>query len=200
MPADSATAELYRHDHLYGRKKFLTLTGASIHLRAPDGRLLAFSRQKAFRLKEDIRVFTDEEMTDPLLNIQAQSIIDFGASYRVTDARTGELYGSLRRKGFSSMLRDHWEILDPAGAVRGQVREDSAWKAIVRRLNDFVALLLPQAYDVIIDGKVVATMRQDYNVFAPKIHIDLSGDGGGLPRPLAVATVILLLAIEGKQG
>jgi hypothetical protein len=42
-------------------------------------------------------------------------------------------------------------------------------------------------------------MRQNHNVFVPKFFVDLSLDEQGLlPRPLAVATVILLLAVEGR--
>ncbi len=44
-------------------------------------------------------------------------------------------------------------------------------------------------------------MKQNYLGIPPKFTIDLSQDTDGwLPRPLAVATVILLLAIEGRQG
>ena len=44
-------------------------------------------------------------------------------------------------------------------------------------------------------------MKQNYVGFPPAFTIDLSHDTEGrLPRPLAVATVILLLAIEGRQG
>ena len=165
-----------------------------------DGRLLAYSRQKAFKLREDIRVFADEAQTVELLNIQADSIIDFSAAYTVIDSQTGEHVGSLRRKGWSSLLRDSWELLDPEGIVRGRVIEDSAWKALCagpRRGQ----LFLPQAFLIQVEGRTVATMKQNLLGIPPKFTIDLSPDTGGLlPRPLAVATVILLLAIEGRQG
>lgn len=197
----TAIPDLYRYDQMEARKQVFKLLGAAFHLRTPDGRLLAYSKQKAFRLKEDISVFADEEQTDLLLRIQAAQIIDFGASYHVYDGRTGEHYGTLRRKGWSSLVRDSWEILDADGNVRGRVIEDSTWKALVRRFIDLAALLMPQTFLVQVDGQTVATMKQNLNLFVRKYEIDLSQDiGGMLPRPLAVATVILLLAIEGRQG
>ena len=193
--------ELYRHDQFQASKKVFKLLGGAFHLRAADGKLLAYSKQKAFKLKEDIRVYADEAMKQELLYIQADRIVDFSASYKVVDSQTGEHIGSLRRKGWSSMLRDSWEILDAQGNLRGNVLEDSSWKALVRRFVDLASLLLPQAFLLQVDGETVATMKQNYFAFAPKFQVDLSLDADGrLPRPLAIATVILLLAIEGRQG
>jgi hypothetical protein len=197
----STTNELYQHDVFQARRQIFKLLGAGFHLRTMDGKLLAYSKQKAFKLREDIRVFADEAQTVELLHIQADSIIDFSAAYKVIDSQTGEHIGSLRRKGWSSLFRDSWELLDPEGVVRGKVTEDSGWKALVRRTIDLAQIFLPQTYLIQVDGQTVATMKQNVLGIPPKFTIDLSRDiDGQLPRPLAVAAVILLLAIEGRQG
>ena len=196
-----AVPELYRHDHLEARRQVFKVFGAAFHLRTIDGLLLAYSKQKAFKLKEDIRVFADEEQTVELLHIQADRVIDFSAAYRVVDAQAGEPIGALRRKGWSSMLRDSWEVLDPQGTVRARVLEDSQFKALVRRFIDWATILMPQKFLIQVDGQTVATMKQNHNPFVQKYFVDLSLDAEGLlPRPLAVAAVILLLAIEGRQA
>src|SRR5579883_2171275 len=100
----STVAELYQHDHFQAQKKMLKLVGGSFYLRTMDGRLLAYSKQKAFKLKEDIRIYSDEAMTHELLYIQADRIVDFSAAYSVIDSQTGERVGSLRRKGWSSLF------------------------------------------------------------------------------------------------
>jgi hypothetical protein len=193
--------ELYQHDQFEARKHMLKLFGGSFDLRTTDGRLLAYSKQKAFRLREDIRVFADKAQTVELLYIQADRIVDWSASYHVTDSQAGEPVGSLRRKGWSSLFRDSWEILDPEGNVRARVLEDSGWKALLRRSIDWAALFLPQTYLLQVEGQTVATMKQNFMGIPPKFHVDLTQDTDGvLPRPLAVATVILLLAIEGRQA
>lgn len=193
--------EIYQIDQFVARRQVFRLLGAGFTLLAPDGRLLAASEQKAFRLKEDIRVHDGESPGTEILNIRADRVIDFSAAYRVVDSTTGEAVGSLRRKGFKSLFRDSWEILDAEGVVRGQVLEDSGWKALARRSNEIVAALLPQTFRLEVAGQVVGTMRQNFNPFVRKYDVDLSHDEHGLlPRPLAVATVILLLAIEGRQN
>ena len=194
------TPEIYQVDQFTARRKVFKLFGAGFTLLSPDGRVLAASAQKAFRLKEDIRVYEGADGPE-LLTIQADRIIDFSAAYRVLDSGSGEVIGSLRRKGWSSMFRDSWEILDAEGVVRGRVSEDSGWKAIARRMHEVASLLLPQAYQIEVEGRTVATMTQNFNPFFQKFAVDLSQDADGLlPRPLAVATVILLLAIEGRQN
>ncbi len=192
--------EVYQHDQFVARRQVFKLVGAAFHLRTEDGQLLAYSKQKAFKLREDIRVYADEAQTEELLFIQADRVVDFSAAYKVIDSTTGEVVGSLRRKGLSSMFRDSWEILDAQGQVRGRVLEDSGWKAMLRRVIDFASLLMPQTYHVKVGEQTIATMRQNRNFFVPKFFVDLSGDTEGLlPRPLAIATVILLLAVEGRQ-
>ena len=57
------------------------LLGAGFTLMAPDGRVLAASEQKAFRLKEDIRVHDGETGGSEILNIRADRVVDFSAAY-----------------------------------------------------------------------------------------------------------------------
>lgn len=197
----TALPELYLHNTFLARRQVFKLFGAGFHIYADDGRLLAYSKQKAFRLKEDIRVYADEAMADEVLNIRADRIIDWSAAYQVFDGQTGEHYGTLRRKGWKSMWRDHWEILDDSGAIRGRVIEESGTWAFLRRLNEAVALFVPQAFLIEVGDVVVGVMKQHFNPFVQKYSVDLTHDTEGLlPRPLAVAAVILLLAIEGRQG
>ncbi len=195
-----ASPEIYQHDQFVARRQVFRLFGAGFTLMSPDGRILAASEQKAFKLKEDIRV-NDGPGGPEILRIAADRIIDFSAAYKVIDTQTDEHIGTLRRKGWSSLFRDSWEILDADGVVRGKVSEDSPWKAAIRRTIELAALLLPQTFHIEVDGVIVGTMKQNFNIFVNKFEVDLTHDTDDLlPRPLAIATVILLLAIERRQG
>ena len=200
MSESAELPALYRSDRFVARRKVMTLLGASFHVYGEGGELLAYSRQKAFKLKEDIRVYADEQQTAELLTIRADRVIDFSAAYSVIDATTGRKVGSLRRKGMASLFRDSWEILDDAGEVRGRMREDSAGLAMLRRLVDFATLLIPQKFTVEVDGEQVATLKQQFNPFVHKFAVELHDEGVGVPRQLLVAAAILLLAVEGRQG
>jgi uncharacterized protein YxjI len=172
------------------RRKVLTVVGAAFHIYDGDGRLVLFSKLKAFKLKEDIRLFTGEDMREELLAIRARKVLDISATYDVTDSRTGEKVGAVQRKGLRSVVRDEWVLRDPNDQEIGTIREDSVGLALLRR---FLTNLVPQSFDVEVAGRKVATVL--------KLTVDFSGDPGGLlDRRLGLAAVILLCAVEGRQG
>ena len=49
----------------------------------PSNRLVLYSEQKMFKIREDIRVYSDESKTQEVLMIKARQIIDFSAAYDV---------------------------------------------------------------------------------------------------------------------
>lgn len=186
----------FNHDRYLARKKVFSFLGQAFHIYDAQGNLCFYVKQKAFKLKEAITVFADEGKTQPLLTIQARSVLDFGATYDVATVE-GEALGALRRRGFKSMLRDQWEILDTSDEVVGTIEEDSMALALVRRL---LSNLVPQGFTVELLGNTVATFQQRFNPFIAKIELDFSMDTAGeLDRRLGIAAVVLLMAIEGRQ-
>ncbi len=177
------------------RRKILTILGAKFHVYRPDGSVAAFSKQKAFKLKEDIRLFTDETMATELLSIQARQIIDFAAAYDVVDSAEGRKLGAARRKGWSSIFRDSWEVLDEDDQPIAKLKEDSALAAFVRRMIG----LIPQTFHLRgMDGKPIATLRVRFNPFVYKLDVELDPDCE-LDSRLVLAVGVLLAAIEGRQ-
>ncbi len=197
----STPAPAFQHQTYTLRRKVLTIAGAKFHIYGPDGRLVLFSKLKAFKLKEDIRMYASEAMERELLVIRTQSIWDISGTYDVFDPIANETVGALKRHGMKSMLQDEWSILDATGQPIGKIKEDSAVKAIARRFFEPAALLMPQAYHVDIDGQPVATFRQHFNPIVQKIAIDFSPDTGDRLDPrLGFAAAVLMCAIEGRQN
>lgn len=183
------------------RRKIFKFLGGAFHVYDGVGQIVGYAKMKAFKLKEDIRLYTGEDVQTELLVIQARQIIDFSASYDVFDPAAGIKVGALRRRGFKSIVRDEWTILDPADNEIGMIQEDSTALALVRRFIEAAAMFLPQKYNVSIQGRPVAMFKQNFNPFVYKLNVDLSTDPAGLlDRRLAIAAAILLAAIEGKQG
>ncbi|MCA9564226.1 MAG: hypothetical protein KC561_12090, partial [Myxococcales bacterium] len=149
-------------DQMLIRKNFWTLFGAKFRIFDMNGALVATSKQKAFKLKEDIRVYQDEAMTQELLTIHARGVIDFGSAYDVIDATTGEKVGALARKGWKSVFRDEWHILDMDDQVSGTIMEDSGAMALVRR---FLINLIPQTFNITFEGNHVGSIKQHFNPF-----------------------------------
>jgi uncharacterized protein YxjI len=184
-------------NHLTLKKQVFAFTGV-FRLYNEADQVVAYSRQKLFKLREDIRVYSDETQSQELLHIQARNIIDFSAAYDVFDSMESRLIGTLRRRGWHSMVRDQWEVLLPGDVPLGTLIEDDQTRALLRRF--VLGRLLPQDYDVIIADQRVMDLRQRFNFFRYEMDLDFSMDTGKrLDHRLGIAAGILLAAIEGKQ-
>jgi hypothetical protein len=192
-------APRFQHPTYLIRKKLLQIFGASFNLYGPNGDLLFYSKQKAFKLKEDIRLYADESATEEVLTIHARSWLDFAAAYDVVDTQTGEKVGGLKRKGFKSMVRDEWTFMDEYDKDISLIQEDSQIMALVRRFVPF-GNWVPQKYVGTVQGQPVCELRQHFNPIIQMITLDFSLDTGNLlDRRLGLAAAILLSAIEGRQ-
>ena len=180
------------------RRQAIALTG-KFRFYDPAGRMIMFSEQKMFRLREDIRVYSDESKTQEVLSIKARQFMDFSAAYDVVDSELNQKVGVLRRKGLRSLLRDEWEVLDADDKVIGQLFEDSIGLALLRRL--LLGTWLPQNYDLTVGDTRVADLKQNFNPFRYELNLDFSMDiNRRLDRRVGIAAGILLAAVEGKQS
>ena len=80
------------------------------------GRPVLHARQKLFKLREHVEIYTDATRTTKLAEIRANKIIDWSARYRFTDAWGGEI-GNLGRKGWRSIWRAHYDVFNPGDEV-----------------------------------------------------------------------------------
>jgi uncharacterized protein YxjI len=188
------SAFMYKQ-YLLKRQTF-AMTG-KFRFYAPNEQLVLFSEQKMFKLREDIRVYSDETKSQEVLSIKARQIIDFSAAYDVVDATTNQHVGTLRRRGLQSMFRDEWEVLNSSEQVIGSLFEDSMKLALIRR---FLVNLIPQNYDITIGQSRVADLKQRFNIFRYELDLDFTMDTANqLDRRLGIAAAILLAAVEGRQ-
>ena len=188
---------IFQHSSYVLKRQEIALTG-KFRFYDPLGNLVMFSEQKMFKLREDIRVYSDESKSQEVLSIKARQFLDFSAAYDVVDTSMNQKVGVLRRKGLRSILRDEWEVLDANDSVKGLLFEDSIGLALLRRF--LLGNWLPQNYDLTIGQTRVADLRQNFNLFRYELNLDFSMDTAHqLDRRLGIAAGILLAAVEGKQ-
>lgn len=188
----------FSHPTYLLRKKFLKLLGGEFRIFDPQGNLALFARQK-FKLKEDIRLYTDDSMSTEVLTIHARKVLDFSSAYDVIDPSDGQTVGALRRKGLKSLVRDEWLLLDASENEVGMVQEESMASAILRRT--ILGKLLPQTFVVTVGERPAARFHQRFNPFVQQVDLDFTADTvGALDRRLGLAAAVLLSAVEGRQG
>ena len=70
---------------LYFHFKLLSIAN-DFFVRDEAGNEIAYTRQKMFKLKESIQVFPNRDQNTPVFTIQADRVIDFGATYVIQNA------------------------------------------------------------------------------------------------------------------
>lgn len=93
-----------------------------------DGNPVLYVKQKLFKLKEHVEVFTDNTREKKLCDIKANKVIDWSAAYNFSNVE-GNRFGGVRRKGMRSLWRAHYEIYpdDDTQSAEFTVREESVF-------------------------------------------------------------------------
>lgn len=94
--------------------------------RDANGATLLYVRQKLFKFKEAIQLFSSEDKSELVYTIAADRIIDFNASYVFADV-DGRSFGHVGRKGMKSLLKAHYEIFDENKQKEFTIQEENPW-------------------------------------------------------------------------
>lgn len=187
----------FMHNHYLFRRKVLKIFGGAFHVYDRDGNVVLFSEQKAFKLKEDFRVYSDPSKSEELLQIKTPQILDIGATYYVWDATTRQEVGALRRRGIKSIFKDEWIILNNRDEEIGRLKEASTLGALMSRLIK----LIPQKYIIFNEDELrpTAIIKQHFNPFVLKYSWNILEPYPAIDRRLLIAAGILLCGIEMRQ-
>jgi len=185
----------FQHNHYLFRRKVLKFLGGAFHVYDGSGNVVFYSKQKAFRLKENVRVYSDESQTQELLTIKTPQILDIGATYNVTDATTGRPVGAIRRKALKSIVKDEWVFLSADGQEIGKLTESSVIAALLSRFVN----LIPQRYIILAGDRQIAGIQQHFNPLVLKYTMTISDLTPPIDRRLLISAGILLAAIERRQ-
>ena len=186
----------FQHNYYLFRRKVFKMFGGAFHVYDESGNLLFYSKQKAFKLREDFRVYSDERQVEELLTIRTPQILDFGATYNVQDATTGEAIGAIRRKGMKSIIKDEWIFLSNESQEIGRLTESSMAGALLSRFIN----LIPQKYVIVsADNREVAEIEQHFNPFVLKYSMTIVEPEPSIDRRLLISSGILLAGIERRQ-
>ena len=172
-----------------------------------SGKTIAYVRQKMFKLKEAISVYSNESKQDVLYKIDADRIIDFNATYSFTNAE-GKVLGRIGRKGAKSILKAHYEIFDAESQMEFLIQEENPWAKFFDGLLGGVAILgmftgyffNPKYIVTRFDGTKVARLSKEASFFGRKFKLDkLSALQKGEDERLLLGLMMMSL-LERRRG
>jgi|TARA_B110000263_G_scaffold398_1_gene326 uncharacterized protein YxjI len=177
------------------REKFFKIFGNKFRIMDAQDNLYGFCEQKRFKIKEDIRVYDDENKNNEWLVIKQKNLIDAWGGFDIIDPNAGVLLGTVRKKFWNSILRTRWELLDSEGQNIGVLEEDSLGYAIARRT--FLGIL-PKKYILhTIGSDMPITMRQKFNPFIKKLVVNIPPEHP-FDRRYIAGLALVIAALDGR--
>ena len=186
----------------------ITTLASDFNITDRNGNYVAYVRQKMFRLKEDVIVFSDESRTKELFNIKANQWIDFNASYMMTDLLTGKKFGSLARKGVRSIWKARYDIIDENDKPIYQINEDNGWIKVfdsflgeIPILGMLTGYFLNPSYTVKDNaGKEYFRMKKMPSLVGRRFQLERLIDIDDEDESLVVLSFLMMVLLERARG
>lgn len=105
-----------------------------------NGTVIAYVRQKMFKLKEDISIYSDESKAKINYKIRADRWLDFSAAYSFFDENDRE-FGKVVRKGWRSIWKTNYQLIDQHEQVQYTIEEENAWVKVMDGLFGEIPIL-----------------------------------------------------------
>lgn len=106
------------------RFKIIALA-SQIYVRDNSGNDIFYVKQKMFKLKENIEIYSDSSKSQLQYVIKADRVIDFSPVFTLYDNKDGVI-GSVKRHGAASLWRARY-TLELDGKELGTVQETNGW-------------------------------------------------------------------------
>lgn len=186
----------------------ITTLASDFNITDRNGNYVAYVRQKMFRLKEDVIVFSDESRTKELFNIKANQWIDFNASYMMTDLLTGKKFGSLVRKGVRSIWKARYDIIDEKDKPIYQINEDNGWIKVfdsflgeIPILGMLTGYFLNPSYTVKDNaGKEYFRLKKMPSLVGRRFQLERLIDIDDEDESLVVLSFLMMVLLERARG
>ena len=185
------------------------ITSLANDFRAIDahGNMIAYVRQKMFKFKENIQIFGDEQKTQLNYEIQANKWLDFSAAYGFTD-KNGRHLGKVARKGWSSLWRANYEIIDQFENPQYSIREENGWVKVldgllgqIPILNILTGYFLNPSYKVMDKNEtIIARIKKDASFWGRHFTVDKLKEFDKDDGERIMLSLMMMILLERNRG
>ena len=179
-----------------------------IYVSDAQGGSVCFVKQKLFKLKEDIIVFSDSSKSRQIANIKSNKILDWSARYFFTDPQGSDI-GSIGRRGFKSIWRASYDVFNPGDdSPDFSIHEDNPWTKVLDSILGDIPILgfltgyfLHPAYTAARpDGTPVMRVKKQPAFLEGKFAIEKLADLTPQEELNLIYSFLMLLLLERDRG
>src|SRR5690606_196006 len=180
---------------------------SQIAVRDANDQFVYYVKQKVFKLKEAVTVFSDDRQTQPLYRIEADRILDISAQYQISDA-SGRAIGAVRRRGMRSLWKAHYEIYRD-GELLFESREENPWLRLADGFFGEIPIsgvlsgyVFHPAYNVTrkSDEALVLRAIKQPAFFESSYRLEANPERLTDAQELVVLSVLMMLLLERQRG
>ncbi|MEL6652965.1 MAG: hypothetical protein AAFQ87_19355 [Bacteroidota bacterium] len=172
-----------------------------------SGQMVAYVRQKMFKFKEDIRIYSDESKSQQLFSIKADRWLDFSAAYSFADA-SGREFGKIVRKGWRSIWKSEYELIDQQQNLQYHIREEDAWVKVldgllgeIPILNFFTGYLFNPTYLVTdLDGQAVIRLKKMPSLVGRRFELEKLAEADQDDDERIMLGLMMMILLERRRG
>jgi hypothetical protein len=152
-------------------------------------------------------VYADDNKSELLFNIKANQWLDFSASYQFADVQ-GNKIGRVARKGWRSLWRSHYDIIDENDQLQFTVQESNPWVKVADGLLGELPLmglvtgyLLNPTYLVRrAEGPVVARLIKRPSFWGRKFEVTKERDLSNQEQERVLLGLMMMVLLERSRG
>lgn len=172
-----------------------------------NGNTVAYVRQKMLKIFEEVQVYSDDSRSELNYTIRANKWLDFSATYTFTN-RTGIEIGRIVRKGWASLWKSHYEILDERQQQDLLIREENPWAKVfdsilgeIPGLGMLTGYLFHPSYIVTRpNGTEVVRLKKEPSFFGRKFSIDKLATFESGEEERILLGLMMLILLERQRG
>ena len=172
-----------------------------------SGQIVAYVRQKLLKLREHIEVYADESKSKINYHIRADRWLDWSAAYAFTDAQ-GRSIGKVARKGWKSLWKAEYELIDQHDQLQYHIREENGWVKVLDGLvgevpviGYFTGYFLNPTYLVTdTKGRAIARLIKQPSFFGKEFSVARLGPLDGDDDERIMLGLMMMILLERRRG
>lgn len=171
-----------------------------------QGNLIFYVKQKAFKFKDAVNIFADEQQTQQLYQINADKVMDFSARFYFTD-RNGQQLGSVKRQGMKSLWKARYDIFAGESQVM-LISEENPWTKVFDALfaeipivGMFTGYVFNPTYQVAhTNGAVLMRLVKQASFFGRSFSIEKQAEMPPEEETRALLSLLMMVLLERRRG